>query len=518
MRSTLGPLAVIVLALGLAAPSSAVASRLALVVGSNQALDPDLEALRYADDDALRTADLLGLVSDDVRVLVRPDQETAALHEGLEWAEPTRDAVLSAIDDLVEEGERRADEGDSVTLYFVYSGHGNYDAEGRGYLHLEDGRLTLRDLFHHLVEPTEGVCEVILVIDACNAGFLVTARGVAKRRAAGPTTLRMEDYDHVGLILAASSVGEVREWGRYLSGIFSHQVRSGLMGGADLDGDGRILFTELAAFVAAANDAVVNPVYRLTPYIRAPLGAPDHAVIDYREARSHSRVKVDLEGARRLVVTDDDLVRYADLHVEEGFAPVVRLPRPGTWWFRIGDREFKVVARGDAELLLSAQPVSDRAHVSAKGVDSYLQRHLFEVPFGAGFAGEYLGGSYQESLIFTRRSLRPWYTDPWGWGAITTSLVTTSIATAFHVQALSAARAARSSDWADETDRYNRLVEQHNLTAGILYGIGGAAAVAGVLVFILDERWDTRRVVPSFDVGRTTVRPGLGGVWLERSF
>ena len=521
MRPTPGGLALFTIALlfGLAAaPAPADAARLALIVGSNTALDPELDALRYADDDALRTAGLLGLVSEDVKVLLRPDDETQALNEDLGWAAPSREAVLAAIDAMVAAGTRRAAAGEDVTLYFVYSGHGNYDAEGRGYLHLEDGRLTLRDLFHRLVVPTEGSCKVILIVDACNAGFLVSARGAARRRAAGPATLHMEDYDHVGLILAASAAGEVREWGRYLSGIFSHQVRSGLLGGADLDGDGRILFSELAAFVAAANDAVVNPVYRLTPYIRAPLGAPDHPVIDYRDARSHTRVRVDVADARRLILTDDELVRHADLHLEEGFAPLVRLPDSGTWWFRIGDREIRVEAGADEELLLSAQPTSTRSHVSAKGVDSYLQRHLFEVPFGGGFAGEYLGEGYPESLVFTRRSPRPWYTNAWGWGAVTTGLVATSVATAFHVQARSAARAAGSTDWADEAHRYNRLVDQYNLTAGILYGVGGAAALAGVLVFILDDRWDTRRIVPSFDRGKTAIRPGIGGVWLERSF
>ena len=518
MRLTIGAITAVALAFVLVTPPAVASGRLALVVGSNEALDQDLDALRFADDDALRTAGLLGMVSDDVRVLVRPDRETMALNKDLGWAAPSREAVLSAIDDMVEVGIKRSVAGEDITLYFAYSGHGNYDAEGRGYLHLEDGRLTLRDLFHRLVVPTEGLCEVILIVDACNAGFLVSARGVAKRRPAGPTTLRMEDYDHVGLILAASSAGEVREWGRYLSGIFSHQVRSGLLGGADLDGDGRILFTELAAFVAAANDAVVNPIYRLSPYIRAPLGDPDHPVIDYRDAHPHTRVRVDIKGARRLVLTDDELVRYADLHIEDGFAPVVRLPGDGTWWFRVGDNEIQVEAGTDEELSLAAQPTAERAHVSAKGVDSYLQRHLFEIPFGSDFAGEYLGGGYSESLVFTRRSLRPWYRNAWGWGAVTASLVTTSIATAFHFQAQSAANAARTSPWANETNRYNRLVDQHNLTAGILYGVGGAAALAGVLVFILDERWDTKRIVPTFDRGKTTIRPGIGGVSLERTF
>ena len=153
MRPTPGALALffVTLLLGLVAgPDPAGATRLALIVGNNEALDPELDALRYADDDALRTAGLLALVSEDVRVLLRPDDETRALNEGIDWTAPTREAVLAAIDGLVAEGTRRAGAGEDVTLYFAYSGHGNYDAEGRGYLHLEGGRLTLRDLFHRL--------------------------------------------------------------------------------------------------------------------------------------------------------------------------------------------------------------------------------------------------------------------------------------------------------------------------------------------------------------------------------
>jgi len=285
-----------------------------------------------------------------------------------------------------------------------------------------------------------------------------------------------------------------------------------------LDGDGKVLFSELAAFVAAANAAVTNPVYRLTPYIRPPLGEPDFPVIDYADARAHTRVRVDTEGARRVILTDDELVRYADLNLEEGFAPLVHLPRAGTWWFRIGEREIRVEAGPDEEFLLSEQPASERVHVSAKGVDSYLRRHLFQIPFGSGFAEEYLDGTYAESLVFSRRICHPWYTNGWGWGAVTTGILATSIATVFHFEARHAGAAARDATFANDVDRYNREVEHHNLAAGFLYGVGGAAAVAGALVFILDDRWEERRIVPFLDKGKTALRPGLGSVWLERTF
>ena len=71
--------------------------------------------------------------------------------------------------------------GDRPILYFVYTGHGNYDAEGRGYVHLADGRFTTRDLYHHVIAPSRGD-PVILLVDACNAALLVHSRGARRSR------------------------------------------------------------------------------------------------------------------------------------------------------------------------------------------------------------------------------------------------------------------------------------------------------------------------------------------------
>jgi hypothetical protein len=45
---------------------------------------------------------------------------------------------------------------------------------------------------------------------------------------------------HVGTFVSTSADAQVYEWSRIESGVFSHSVRSGLSGAADLDGDGRI--------------------------------------------------------------------------------------------------------------------------------------------------------------------------------------------------------------------------------------------------------------------------------------
>src|SRR5690606_23824865 len=104
-------------------------------------------------------------------------------------------------------------------------------------------------------------------------------------RPAGRSRLDLADFPNVGVVLASSQLGETHEWGRYLAGVFSHEVRSGLLGAADLDDDQKIGFAELAAFVASANARVTNPTIRITPYVRPPLTDPNLALVDLAAAR-----------------------------------------------------------------------------------------------------------------------------------------------------------------------------------------------------------------------------------------
>ena len=66
----------------------------------------------------------------------------------------------------------------------------------------------------------------------------------------------------MGVFLSTSADGEAFEWSEIQSGIFSHVVRSGLLGGADADGDGQVSYLELAAFVDTATTDVRNPNMR----------------------------------------------------------------------------------------------------------------------------------------------------------------------------------------------------------------------------------------------------------------
>src|SRR5690606_15812874 len=92
---------------------------------------------------------------------------------------------------------------------------------------------------------------------------------------------------NVGVFLSTSADGEAFEWSEIQSGIFSHVVRSGLLGAADANADGSVSYVELAAFVDTATSEVPNPLMRPQVFARGP-GALDDAPI----ARLHSMSSV----------------------------------------------------------------------------------------------------------------------------------------------------------------------------------------------------------------------------------
>lgn len=523
-RRAIGPalLTALLSALALSArasPARAADARFALVIGQNAAVgDPGLDPLRYADDDAVRYADLFGAVAERVILLTTLDAETARLvgARAYETAAPTRAAVLSALSELRADMAAAKARGDRPVLYFVFSGHGSYDDEGRGYIFLADGRFTTRDLFHEVLGPTRDA-PVILIVDACNASLLVNTRGAGdERRPTRPTTLRLEDYPNVGVILSSSTIGESHEWGRYLAGIFSHEVRSALVGAADIDDDGQIGFGELAAFIAAANARVTNPTVRIRPYIRPPLTDPNLAIMDLRGGHFAARVRVDARLAGKTHIVDGDLVRYADFHgtfeAREGFW--VALTRPGEYVIVHGDREWIVPAGASGDLALDALATRPRSVVSARGAGSeYFERTLFQEPFGRVFAHRYLSDDYQGDLAVQHAALAPWYDNATAWTVLGGGVAAGLAGLGLHLRALDLERDARGAAWAPDRARLNGDVETFQTSATVLYGIGGAAVITSVLLFALDRPTRVETYHPPLRVELTGTGVRLQSDW-----
>ena len=498
-----------------ASPAFAGWARFALVIGYNHADDTELKSLRYADDDAVKYSELFGYVAERTLLLTELDTDTRrTLGPRLVHA-PTRQNVLAALTELRRKMNDARARGDTPVLFFVYSGHGNYDASGRGYVHLADGRWTTKDIYFHVLGPSADPKQehhVVLMVDACNAALLVNSRGGGLRRSKG-TALKLEKYPNVGVVLSSSSVGEVHEWGRYLSGIFSHEVRSGLLGAADLNDDRQVTFAEIAAFVHAANRDIKNAAYRIKPYIRPPLSAPNLPLMSMAEARFPARLRIEAGFSGHAHLIDNELMRYADFNKAKPHAFWLGVPGDSGYAVVRGNTEYVVPKGATGPLVLSQLTTRPRTELAARGVSDYFEERLFASPHVEGEARQWLEREYTHSLTVERLEAVPWYHNKGAWGLLGGGLASLGGGVAMHTLALQAQTNAKNADWFDDRQGHNKTATQNQTAAGVLYGVGAAATVGSILWFALDRQYKVVEYKPPLRVMMTPT-----GVQLEATF
>jgi hypothetical protein len=309
-----------------AAPAARETAAFALVVTNNRSTRLERPDLQYADDDGARYYQLFRGIAPAERVilLTRFDRTTAATHPELaDVARPPRLAeVRAALASLRAATAAARRDGKRTELYFVFAGHGDVEG-GVGYLDLEDGRIDSSFLEHEVVDGVGADVEHI-VLDSCNSFFVVNPRKPGGRRWATPSDLALgfaKHHPNVGLFLSTNSEAEVYEWSELESGIFSHEVRSGLSGAADANGDGQVSYAELAGFVDRANARLPRANLRPQVFHRGPGGEADAPLFSPAQARGR---RIDLGAAeRRLWIRGAAAERLIDLHKEEGAMTVV---------------------------------------------------------------------------------------------------------------------------------------------------------------------------------------------------
>lgn len=362
----------------------------ALIVTNNRSQSSERPDLHYADDDGVQYAALFAeLVGPErVQLLTQLDAETAALHPGVQASPPTRGNLERAVEHLTQQLAQARAAGHRSIVYLAFAGHGDID-RGQGYLDLADGRLTARALDEQLIARLDAD-RVHLFLDSCNAYFLLTPRKPGgKRWQSDQTPARdlLAKYPKLGVVVSTSAEAITYEWSELQSGIFSYEVRAGLRGAADVDGDHRITYAELTAFIRVANRPLTNDLYRPKVFARSPQADPLGAAAVLVEWPANARRELHLDGGehRRLTLRDGRGVRILDVHKEAGTELQLHLPAGTaiTASERIGgperpawiDRE---LPEGQEHLAgLSARPA---AH-SGRG-EPPLFSLLFAEPFG----------------------------------------------------------------------------------------------------------------------------------------
>ncbi|HEY7373931.1 MAG TPA: caspase family protein, partial [Polyangia bacterium] len=255
--------------------------------------------LRFADDDAMAFYQLRRQLGDHAVVLAAPDDDTRRRYpQDVDAAQPpTLETLERAMSELQAQMQADVRAGRTPVFSFFYSGHGVADGDGRVALTLLDGVLTQRMLFERVVDRVPaGV--IHLIVDACHADGLARARGgqaEAVALSADDVAAYLADsapgrYLRVGIAIAGSRDGVAHEWDLYQSGVFTHELISALRGAADVNGDRRVEYSELGAFLAAANREVQDPRARLLAIVKAPASAPRAPIADLSHVEDSGRL------------------------------------------------------------------------------------------------------------------------------------------------------------------------------------------------------------------------------------
>ncbi len=398
-RALVVPWAALLLLVAGAAPAAPQQVGYALILANNLGTEPGQAPLRFADDDGARYYELLSPRMKETVLLTVLDADTQAQHPGLaaRTRPPNRASLkeaLGRLNALMAEDKAR---GDTPVFYFIFTGHGKRGAAGEGAVSLLDGAFTRAELYAQVIAPSPAAL-VHLIVDACDSYYFVNARGALP---VGPArveavrgllaTRELARYPHVGAVLSTSREQESHEWSAIRSGVFSHQVLSALAGAADVNADGRVEYSELQAFVAAANQGVTDVRGRLEVSIQPPAQDRSAALVDLRESGHLGFLLLSpgLEG--RLWVEDTRGVRVAEFHKERERTVVLGLPTAQGYFLRTAGREAAFQLKGEGALVQSGSLAWQDAMVAARGaVEEAFRDKLFSVPFGPRFYTGYM--------------------------------------------------------------------------------------------------------------------------------
>jgi hypothetical protein len=399
----------ILVVIGLAIrPAAARTVTYAIVIGNNappaeraEHMSPQVRPLRYADDDAVRYYQLFGAIG-TATLLTVLDATTQRRYPGLAGAAepPTlttlRRVVASYAAAMAADNQR----GDSPVLYFTFNGHGARDPSGAAFLALLDGPLTQRILYDEVLARLPATYSHVLV-DACHAGGVVGVRGEffdnevsAHTTAVAPDDVvplleaeRFARLPQVGVIVATTLGQEAHEWSEIEAGVFSHEVLSGLVGPADINGDGQIEYTEVQAFVAAANRSVKDP-RAIVHVIARPPRANQNAALISLASIGRARVLAGPVGKLgHFYIELDNGQRYLDAHLADGASATIVLPAAGDAYVRTDSHEARVPA-GD-RIAIGDLRWSRRAIEGRGSIDSaYLS--LFSSEYGTAYYRGYV--------------------------------------------------------------------------------------------------------------------------------
>lgn len=393
-----------------------------IAVGNN--LPPpdhaELSRLRYADDDALRFFELLASEAPRRALLATVDADTkrrygatSALAES-----PTYATLKRTLERYRAEMQRDRSQGRAPVLFLTFSGHGVSDAQGEPALALLDQPLT-RSRLHQELLPLLEDASVHLIIDACRADGVVGARGAFDVELEGTTTpltggeaadwlssRSLARFPNVGALVASARDQETHEWSQLEAGVFSHELLSALRGAADANGDLKLAYSEVRAFVAAANRDARDPRARPALIAHLPQQGDDALLLDLRELRNVRLLHGDAESLGHFFVELDNGERLLDAHLAAGYRVALAVPTQHDLFVH-AERGEAAVARERGHVALE-DLVFHQAALSARGsVEHSLRETLWKTAYGPVYYRGFVDSAGLQGVTFGEPSQLP---------------------------------------------------------------------------------------------------------------
>jgi hypothetical protein len=167
--------------------------------------------------------------------------------------------------------------------------------------------------------------------------------------------------------------------------VFTYELLSALRGGADVNRDRKIEYSELYAFLSAANRDVIDPRARLAVVAHPPSDNARTPIVNLDELATASTITGIPPGAGQTYFEQEDGRRLADVHVESGGAATIILPAETRVYVhcRQGETSIRLEPRQSIAFdALAFGPPSERARGA---LDTALRRGLFRTAFGANY-------------------------------------------------------------------------------------------------------------------------------------
>jgi len=368
--------------------------------------------------------------------------------------------------------------------------HGDVEEAG-WYLTLEDARLSGAELLTGVVQRA-GADRTHVIIDACDAYLLALPRGPGGTRRPMSGFVELEAASRagrIGYLLSSSVSGESHEWAGFEAGVFSHEIRSGLCGAADANGDGQVTYAEIGAFVSRANEAIANQRFRPQVLARAPRDGD--LWLDLR-SRGDRQLRLDgPEGAAHYLLEDAQGVRLLDFH-GTGTAPIhlVRPPGEGPLYLRrVADGLERTVPRTGGIVHMESLPA-----VAARWQTRGAAHHAFSQIFTLAFddravatwddhAAEVRSRLDAEEIARETQGASARRRHILGVTALAVGLAAAIAATAFELSAHALHdEAPLGESHAQAVARNAQIDARNHATLGLVIGAGGAAATGAVLL------------------------------------